>query len=104
LEYLKWQDIYLTEKPYLALMDVPEGVRRSNMLFEDGPVEEINDIRGREDQFDLDTHGFMIRKCPLQTKVFDRESIESLYLKEVESLIYQEIADVEKVVCFNWQV
>lgn len=104
LTYLKWEDIYNKVKPYQVLMDVPEGVPRSNPVFEEGPEELVQDVRGRENDFNLDDHGFTFRKHVLQTTDFTKQTIEATYLNEVAQMLKRELSGANEVVCFNWQV
>lgn len=49
---------------------------------------EIEDIRGREEGFELDTHGFQYVKQPSQEKVFESlERIKEVYVEECKALI-----------------
>jgi F420-dependent methylenetetrahydromethanopterin dehydrogenase len=103
---LKWQELYLTEKPYQIFfpLDVPAAAR-SNLVFEEGPREVIHDARGLESQFEMDEHGFTYASLEVESDIFvDPSSIEANYLPRVESLIHEELKDVAKVYIFDWQV
>lgn len=106
LQYLKWQDLYLVEKPYQVFCPLAnESASRSNLVFEDGPEETIRDARGLEGQFDLDQHGFVYGTIGIDSTVFQNEdSIEARYLPRVREFIYQKLGDAKEIYFFDWQV
>jgi hypothetical protein len=104
LRYFKWEDLFVTEKPYVYLLDVPDGFPLKNFDFEDAPKQTIHDVRGRESSFNLDTHGFAIRSHTLSMTNFDRQSVEQEYFPEIERLLRQEIENVTDICIFDWRV
>jgi len=110
LRYLHWQDAYKEEKPYQLFMNIPRGrssVETTNCIFESGTPGLISNIRGQEDQFNLDDHGFAMidHETSVSKDSFDSaEDIEQKYLPEVEALIRKELPDVYKVVFFDWRL
>ena len=56
--YLQDLPVYKTQKPYLVLTHLNETHSRSNLAWHEPQEEEIHNIRGREGEFELDTHGF----------------------------------------------
>ncbi|CAN9403657.1 unnamed protein product [Alternaria alternata] len=107
--YLQWQDRYNAEKPYQILIDLPDGVeetQRTNLVFCDGPKENVTDVTGREASFTLDRNGFAFLKddLPIRSAEFaDRTIVERVYLPACERIIRQTLDDVDEVVFYNWR-
>ena len=78
---------------------------RSNLAFETADCI-VEDARGHEAEFEIDSHGFMWRR--LRTAVEDlkdRASIETEYFQEVEQFLRGLLGpQVRKVKFFNWKV
>ncbi|KAL4936542.1 hypothetical protein BDV06DRAFT_204810 [Aspergillus oleicola] len=108
--YLKWQELYKTEKPFQILIDLPdntEGQRQTNLEFYDGSEVDITDVRGMPRSLDIDIHGFTYAhhdSCLRNEDFFDKEKVESIYLPECEELLRATLAGVDKVHVFNWLV
>lgn len=103
LNYIQWKEDFMTVKPYEVISEVPDGCQRRNFSLGPGPEQTIHDIRGREDQFNLDNNGFEVRKHELLTTSFDTKSIQDHYLPAIESLL--ESVDPGAEVCiFDWRV
>lgn len=106
LRFLKWQDLYLREKPFqlfcpLSNMNTP----RSNLAFEERFGVAINDARGMESTFDLDTQGFAFTNFEVNSRVFSNTThIEEAYLPKVMSLIQEKLKDALEIRIFDWQV
>ncbi|KAI9795222.1 MAG: hypothetical protein M1833_007304 [Piccolia ochrophora] len=67
LNFLQWQDIYNTEKPFELMTDIPADApdqRRTNLVFHSVGEQKIRDVRGVEDRYSLDAHGFAYRTAP----------------------------------------
>ena len=63
IQYLKWDTLFEKERPFHVFRDIPPNAtdqRVTNITFEPKDVE-FHNIRGHEDSFKLDIHGFMIR-------------------------------------------
>ena len=59
LQYLKWEKLYESQKPYQVYFPTEDTpIPKSNLSFEDGPEELIHDARYAEESFDLDRNGF----------------------------------------------
>jgi len=106
--YFQLQPHHEHEKPYEILIDLPEEaqhVPRSNLAFETADCI-VEDARGHEAEFEIDSHGFMWRR--LRTAVEDlkdRASIETEYFQEVEQFLRGLLGpQVRKVKFFNWKV
>ncbi|KAB8360852.1 hypothetical protein FH972_024586 [Carpinus fangiana] len=101
LLFLDWQDLYQKEKPYQIIMSEQPGqveFRDTNLVFKESPDILISDLRGREDDFSLDQHGFAIRKHASKTTSFTTiEEIETDYLPEVEQLLRREVTGVDRI-------
>lgn len=107
LKFLQWQELYEIEKPFQIFINIPddaEDKRTTNLVFEDVPVV-INDVRGNQKTFTLNANGFQFLKHSFVLDHFDnKQSIEDIYLPEVEKLLRKEIEDVDKVFFFDWRV
>jgi hypothetical protein len=104
--YAKWTNRLQTEKPYTIISDLP-GVtedQKSNMTFHEGPEELVTDIRGREKDFTLDDHGFMVGKQSFPD--VDMSSAEAIatYQMEVEKFIKANVEGADKVIFFDHRV
>ncbi|PCH39975.1 hypothetical protein WOLCODRAFT_98070 [Wolfiporia cocos MD-104 SS10] len=75
------------EPPYQYVYDPPEGTPKNNLGTDPQPAV-INDARGRESDFSIDTSGFQFVKHVSAEKEFDdEERIQDVYYKEVEQLL-----------------
>lgn len=103
LLHIRWIDLYYKEKPFQIFLNIPadaEDRRATNLEWEPLP-RTIHDIRGNEESFSLDEHGFMFRRYPsaVSPSVFaDRQAVEEKYLPEVEQLIRNEVDGIIKVI------
>ncbi|KAF6229943.1 hypothetical protein HO133_004280 [Letharia lupina] len=110
LHFLKWQDLYKREKPFQIYIDVPKDAadqRQHNLVFEEGEVTVIKNVRGHEDDYSLDKNGF----CYLRhgtaleaSRFYDRDAVEETYLPECEELLKSSIEGVDQVCIFDWRV
>lgn len=102
--YLKRLELYAREKPYMFAFDVSSrGANNTNHEYEVRLVS-MADMRGRESQFVLDTHGFEIQHLPtaLQSQDFDNgEIVRSTYYPEIESLIRTKFPSAYKIHIFS---
>ena len=109
LNYLEWQDSYAKEKPFQLFSVVPNsglaGERTTNLVFKEGQMEFIRDVRGEESLYSLDTKGFAFTVYPTCLPDFTiRENIENVYLSEMEELLKREVDSVDKIYFFDWRV
>lgn len=102
--YFKWSDLFLTEKPYVMFVDVPEGFPTTNYESEQGPRETVRNIRGHKGKFSLDSHGFAIRNHVLNMSVTDEETVQKLYLPSFEKFLKDEVGHDCTVLWFDWRV
>jgi hypothetical protein len=97
---------YLTaiaEKPHTYNYDPPAGVARQNFSNETHSVS-IDDIRGRENSFTLDQHGFAAVRHPTSDRDFDNEEwINRVYYPESEALLRQNL-NAPRVLIFDHTV
>jgi len=110
VQFLKWTDLYLTEKPFQMFLEIPSEVedqRKTNLVFEHKDVV-IKNIRGREDNFQLDKHGFIVRKfskgaeLPAGQKL-DVQTVESFYFPAIEELLRKEVDGVDRIFLLDWR-
>ncbi|EED11426.1 conserved hypothetical protein [Talaromyces stipitatus ATCC 10500] len=108
-EYLKWSPLYEKERPFqtfLAIPDTAPDQRRHNLVFEKGEEQVIFDLRGQEQNFSLDIHGFITAKhhsvlSPAQFK--DSANIEQVYLPECVDLVKKLVDGADEVFIFDWR-
>ena len=94
---LSFHKVLSDEPPYLYLYDHDPP---RNYGDEVHPAR-IHDIRGHEEEFTLDKHGFQIHRRKSAEKDFnDEEKIKSEYYKEVEDLL-KEVTGAHKVIIFH---
>lgn len=109
-KYVKWQDLYKAERPYQILSALPEedpDARSSNLIFHDGPPQEVEDVRGQESKFSLDEHGFQYISHPSELSPVDLKNealVETRYFDECEKILRDHLDDVSQVVFFDWRV
>ncbi|KAJ5088453.1 hypothetical protein N7456_012069 [Penicillium angulare] len=106
LRFLKWQDLYLREKPFQLFCPLSDlDAARSNLAFEERSGVVINDARGKESEFDLDKQGFAFTNLEVDSSVFSNaSSITETYLPKVKSLIQEKLKDVLEIRIFDWQI
>ena len=109
LLYLKWQELYKTEKPYQLFSAIAEQQLpiqgATNLEWTNGDIETIHDVRGIESQFTLDKNGFGF--CSTSTNVRNFSStaqIEKTYLPEVENILRREVEGVDQIHLFDWRI
>lgn len=62
----------------------------------------VENIRGQEDKFSIDTSGFAVYNAPAKEKLFtDEEKVRNDYYSEIESIIKDKLPGVKKVVIFD---
>lgn len=62
----------------------------------------VENIRGQEDKFSIDTSGFAVYNAPAKEKLFtDEEKVRNDYYSEIESIIKNKLPGVKKVVIFD---
>ncbi len=108
LQYLEWQDLYNVEKPFEILMDIPETmpeVRRSNLKFKPVEGQVVHGIRGKEQEFDFDKHGFQFVEAPTTFTDFKNPvAVDTAYADECKQLLMKNLEGVDRVFFYNWRV
>lgn len=109
-EYLKWLDLYNTEKPFQILLDIPKDApeqRRHNLEFHSGPSEVVHDVRGFGTSFQLDEHGFEYIKHDLLDLTAEdfasKDKIEKTYLPQLEKVLKQQLNGVDQVFIYDFR-
>jgi hypothetical protein len=104
--YLDWQDLYNTEKPFQIFSYLQDpNIRYTNLVFKDNGFETVHDARGHESDFTLDRNGFKFVKHQTGMKDFkSKEDIENIYLPEIKNLVKKHVDDVEIVHAYDWRV
>ncbi|KAJ3579787.1 hypothetical protein NPX13_g778 [Xylaria arbuscula] len=106
IRFVKWDPVYEKERPFQIFADLlpdSQDKRKTNLSWEDHDVM-VQDIRGREDEFHIDTNGFMTRQFQEFPDLLDRDIVEKEYLPAVEQLLKKELADVGTVHILDWRV
>ncbi|KAG4430927.1 hypothetical protein IFR05_013585 [Cadophora sp. M221] len=107
VQYLQWQPLYETERPFLRLFKPPpenEDDRATNLVFETKSVD-LQDIRELETSPTLDSHGFQIVESATQITDFQNTVIvNEKYLAECEGILKATVGDADEVFCFDWRV
>lgn len=107
IKYIKDLELYKREKPFQILIDIPKDApdqRYTNLDYEDRE-EKFHDVRGKEQMYSLDDHGFAYRHHDFAFDEYEnRAAVEANYLPKIEHFIKKEIQDVDKVFFFDWRV
>ena len=106
LRYIKDLELYQKEKPYYFSKLIPTGLNDTNIEYEEGPEQRIADVRGHEEQFTLDDHGFCFLKWEPPKVDWDSESdIVTTYLPAVQALVTQHLGPgLISCEIFDWRV
>ncbi|KAK3357867.1 methyltransferase CmcJ [Lasiosphaeria hispida] len=109
VQYLKRLPLYTREKPFQLFVPVDKDAvdtRSTNLEFE-SREQTFEDIRGREQLFSLDEHGFEIGVHPTElgpTLFGDREIVESKYFEEVKEILRGVEGGYDEVFFFDWRL
>ncbi|PMD52525.1 uncharacterized protein K444DRAFT_218497 [Hyaloscypha bicolor E] len=107
IRFIIWQQLYNTEKPFQIFIQPPKDAkdqRTNNLVFVEHETT-IRDIRGSEEDFNLDHHGFQF--CNSKSKFEDFENmkaVEQEYLPEIKRLIESEVKGADRVHFFDWRL
>lgn len=88
VHFLARSEVYRSEKPYSLRYTGEELIPRTNIKLDKHDDIRIHDIRGREYEFSLEEHGFMVSKFEsrmLYQDFSDPERIIAIYLHEIAS-------------------
>ena len=109
-DYLVWNPSFQKGKPVRILVNAPKaraGEKKNLLLYKAGPPETVVDVRGREEQYSLDSHGFRYLKHCSQYSVAELHSTQTVqehYLAECEAVLKNSLDGVDRVHLFNWRV
>lgn len=106
IDFLKWQDIFEQEKPFMLFLDIPKDSpdqRVTNVDFVDHEVA-IQDVRGQESSLDLDTNGFKVAYIDRTSISDDPDRVETHYLPVLEKMLQAEIRGADRIIFFDWRV
>ncbi|KAI0837551.1 hypothetical protein F5Y06DRAFT_270740 [Hypoxylon sp. FL0890] len=105
LRFLKPLEKYQNEKPYWLFVGKPDGVDVTNVSLEAVSGIPVHDVRGEEQNYELDKHGFKFVSHGIDFEAFnDDQRIEGEYLPQVEEMILKNIPYATKVSVFNWRL
>jgi len=102
-KYIKWDPKFVFEKPYVLMPKAPDDFPIANFTNEDGCVESVQDIRGNEQLFDLDQHGFAVRTYG-ESDSFDLSSVDSDYIPSIHKLLKKDFGPNTEVITSDWRV
>jgi hypothetical protein len=106
IEHLADLELYKTEKPYAVILrqsDWNESIVTNNLQFELHNNVVVKDIRGRENEFALDTHGFAIMHHRSSLSQFETWDDVRYYQKETQQFLTK-LFDAERVVTYDVKV
>ena len=109
IQYLKRLPLYTKEKPFQLFVPVATDAvdtRSTNLEFE-AKEQTFEDVRGREEIFSLDEHGFQFGVHPtkLGPELFgDRDAVETRYFDEVKEILRDIEGGYDEVFLFDWRV
>ncbi|KAK4194398.1 methyltransferase CmcJ [Triangularia verruculosa] len=109
IRYAKDLPLFEREKPYVVLSELAASdsdFRHTNIELEFGKPQVIQDIRGREAEFTLDSNGFQVCHQRSALGAWEKaHDIEVIYLPEVEALLRNELGpDVTGIKIFDWRL
>jgi hypothetical protein len=104
--FLKWSSIYEKEKPFQIFTDLlPDAQdRRKDNLAWDVKNILVEDIRDREDEFQLDTSGFTTIQLPGFTNLTDHETIVKQYIPAVRKVVEEKLQGARTILVMDWRV
>ncbi len=106
IQYVKWLSLYEKEKPFQLFLDIPSDApdqRKTNLVFEAKTVQ-VKNVRGREQDFELDTNGFCYRTMNGFEDLSSKSEVADGYIPAVEQLLKDVVEDADKVFIFDWRV
>jgi len=105
LVYAVDRELYNREKPYHVLSHCPDGGPSTNLEWRLGDTEEVLNIRGSDDRFTLDDHGFCFRQDTTQFSDWETpREVETQYLPSVEQLLKICVSGADEIKIFDWRV
>ncbi|KAK8015184.1 hypothetical protein PG990_008480 [Apiospora arundinis] len=104
LTHIVWDDAFLKSKPTQYVNEPPPGVPQVNFILRPAPEQNITDMRGCDEPFALDTHGFTWRKNPIPDLAWDKDTIEKTYFPMVFDLVRETVPGVSRIVAFDYRL
>ncbi|KAL6827760.1 hypothetical protein V8C40DRAFT_264933 [Trichoderma camerunense] len=99
VEYVRDLSKYGTEKPFnLSFSTYHEGLTTNVEKEEKGII--VEDVRGQESRFSMETHSFRFIKFPTQHPIDGTDDTTFRYLEETKSFLLQEL-DADEVICYD---
>lgn len=107
-DYLVWNPSFQKGVPVKVLLNGTAGAESKDLLvYKTGPPETVVDVRGREEQYSLDSHGFRYLKHCSQYSVSELHNVQIVqrhYLAECEAILKDCLDGVDRVHLFDWRV
>jgi hypothetical protein len=107
IDHLADIPLYKTEKPYFVMPSatdqIEEDFATSNLEFERHDNIHFSDVRGCEDEFNLETSGFQIIPHVAKNLVLDSVDQLEAYKTEIEVWL-KELFGAEHIVCYETKV
>ncbi|KAL6881403.1 hypothetical protein J3F83DRAFT_722158 [Trichoderma novae-zelandiae] len=108
LGFIKPLELYDNEKPYWLFLAKPDhrpDVELTNVQLDVITGIPLHDVRGHEDSYSLEEHGFQFIKTNQTFQAFDSEQrIIDEYLPQVEKVIRENIPYAEKIHIYDWRI
>jgi hypothetical protein len=107
--HLQWKPLFNEEKPYYLYTDPPPGLPNANFSTKPGDAETVHDVRGSENEFNLDDHGFAFTRqkaqnYPYSLKDIDPVTMKTQYLPSLDGLIREQLQQDCEIFWFDWRV
>jgi hypothetical protein len=109
-DYLVWNPSFERGSPVKVQLDGPKNATHAHqtlLSYKAGTPEKIIDVRGREEQYSLDSHGFRYLRHSSRLSVaelHDPQMVQKYYLAECEAVLRDLLEGVDRVHLFNWRV
>ena len=102
LYYLKDDPLYDRVKPLQITPAFADKEGRTNVQLTLGEVEVIKDVRGLEESFSLDSHGFVYVRAPTTFSDWTSQpKIAEEYLPELEELLKREVGGCDEIMFYD---
>lgn len=96
--------LWETEKPFCLTLPLPLGQPTSNVIAESRSDIHFCDVRGREQEFSLDRHGFAFAIVPpISVEIDDTKAVEEDYVREIEEFLKAKMG-ADMVYIFDYTV
>lgn len=104
--YFQWKPEFDKVKPYYLYTDPPPGLPNANFSTEPGRPEPVQDVRGREHEYNLDDNAFAFghQVYPRSLQDLDEFAIKSEYLPSLEVKLREVLQQDCEIFWFDWRV